>query len=280
VLIGRFGGFDLHPLDVDIAFCQLVNDYLADTWRPYFDRVAPGIHLPIQNIEASVKELERAAGLGLRPALLPDGIFERPYFLPEWEPMWEALNDLKVPATCHVGNNAVPGKTDHGIPPGLGYIGWYDQCVAMGESLGHMVFSGVFERYPDLHVVMTEGYATWLAFAVQFWDHHWLDSRFGKMAKGQASMMAMGEWAAKIEAPPGYYLKRNCHATFMWDPIAVREREVTGLDCLLWGNDYPHREGSFPDSEAWVDKMFAGVPEEEIDQMVRGNANRIFGLNV
>jgi predicted TIM-barrel fold metal-dependent hydrolase len=66
----------------------------------------------------------------------------------------------------------------------------------------------------------------------------------------------------------------------MWDPLAISTREVTGLDCLLWGNDYPHNEGSFPYSQEWVDKQFAGVPEHEIDAVVRGNAARLFGLDV
>ena len=64
----------------------------------------------------------------------------------------------------------------------------------------------------------------------------------------------------------------------MWDPVAVAARDYTGTDCLLWGNDYPHIEGSFPDSQAWVEKQFSGVPEEEIDAMVRGNAASTFNL--
>jgi predicted TIM-barrel fold metal-dependent hydrolase len=83
---------------------------------------------------------------------------------------------------------------------------------------------------------------------------------------------------AELQAPPSFYMKRQAKATFMWDPLAIRNRDLTGLDCLLWGNDYPHWEGSFPDSQQWVEKQFAGVPEDEIDQMVRGNAAEIFGL--
>jgi len=48
----------------------------------------------------------------------------------------------------------------------------------------------------------------------------------------------------------------------------------------LWGNDYPHLEGSFPYSHEWIDKQFAGVPGDEVDAMVRGNAARLFGISV
>ena len=55
---------------------------------------------------------------------------------------------------------------------------------------------------------------------------------------------------------------------------------IPGTDCLLWGNDYPHREGSFPESQEWVEKQFDGVPEPEIEAMTWGNASKLFGLTV
>ena len=106
-------------------------------------------------------------------------------------------------------------------------------------------------------------------------DHHW-EGRFGKRhTKTQAS-----DRLATLAEPPSYYLKRQAHATFMWDPMAIELRHRTGTDCLLWGNDYPHIEGSFPWSQSWVEAQFAGVPEAEIDAMVNGNAARLFNLTV
>ena len=62
--------------------------------------------------------------------------------------------------------------------------------------------------------------------------------------------------------------------------MAVANRHLTGTDCLLWGNDYPHREGSFPESQDWVEKQFDGVPEHEIEAMTWGNAAKLFGITV
>jgi predicted TIM-barrel fold metal-dependent hydrolase len=277
VLISRIAVMhDTMPIDADIAYCKVMNDWNAEAWKPYLDRVAPGIVLPYRDVAACVEELERCAAMGMRPALLPDAYGEKPYHLAEWEPFWEAANALKVPISMHVGGTRLPMAAMAGmqIYKGLGYVGWYNQCVGMGETLGWLTFSGVFERYPDLHVIMTEGYAGWLAFAIQFFDHHWNDSRFRGMQDG------MGILAAELEMPPGYYLKRQAHATFMWDPMAIQNREITGIDCLLWGNDYPHREGSFPDSEEWIAKQFAGVPEDEVDLITGGTAAKLFGITL
>ena len=287
VLIPRIHAFDPSTsAEVDIAYCQVVNDWLADTWGAHFDRVAPGFLLPYRDIAASVKEFERAVGMGLRPALLPEAIHDRPYHLAEWEPLWEIANGMKVPFTMHVGSSAVVSgpqpssatasaqAAQFAAYPGLADISWYSLCCSMGVTLAQLTYNGMFEKYPDLHVVMTEGYAGWFGFMVQFLDHHWSDSRLHGLSIGDSPA------SPKIDAPPSVYLKRQAHATFMWDPIAIRNRDLTGLDCLLWGNDYPHMEGSFPFSQEWVDKQFAGVPEDEIDTIVRGNAAKLFGIDI
>ena len=280
VLIGAGLSWDeTRPIDADIAYCELVNDWTADHWRPFLDRVAPGIVLPLRDVKASVREVERCAAKGMRPALLPDGMVNPGFHLPAWEPMWEALDSLKVPATMHVGSRQSPvgasAKAMAMYPyPGLPMVGWYNQCWQMGETLGQLTFTGVFERHPGLHVVMTEGYAGWLAFAMQFWDHHF-ESRFRWEHPVNSGPMAL-----TLEAPPSYYLERQAHATFMWDPLAIEVRHLTGTDCLLWGNDYPHPEGSFPHSREWNDKQFVGVPEAEIDAIVRGNAAKLFHISV
>jgi hypothetical protein len=66
----------------------------------------------------------------------------------------------------------------------------------------------------------------------------------------------------------------------MWDPMAIQNRHITGTDCLLWGNDSPHLEGSFPYSHEWIDKQFAGAPDDEVDAIVRGNAARLLDINI
>ncbi|HEX5588150.1 MAG TPA: amidohydrolase family protein [Acidimicrobiia bacterium] len=276
VLIGtpEFGA-NRGPLvrEAQVAWCQVVNDWLADTYQDHLGRFAPGIHLPYLDPAACATELERAAAMGLRPAVLPDGIFDSPYYLPDWEPVWEAAAGLGVPITMHIAAqrteeyaNANPMAPKW---PGESIEGFYTLSVDMGATLTWLTLSGVFERHPDLTVVMTEGYAFWLAGVMQFLDHHF-EGRFGNVARA----------AHPLPELPSHYLKRQARATFMWDPLAIRNRELTGIDCLMWGNDYPHPEGAFPYSQEWVEKQFAGVPEDEIERMTFGNAKELFGFDV
>jgi len=264
------------PLDVQIAWSRIKNDWMVDTFKDHFDRFAPGIHLPLGDIGASVRELERAAGLGLRPVLLPEGINGRPYWGSEWEPLWEAADGLGVPVTMHISNFSMPrewfARFDEPFGP---IVSFYAQSCLMGESPGLLAMSGILQKYPRLTLIATEGYAHWLAGLMQHLDHHW-----GETLPSQGRYGALGRAAVKLEAPPSFFLKRQVHATFMWDPVAIANRQFTGIDSLLWANDYPHQEGSFPSSQAWVEKQFAGVPEDEIEQMTYGNAVRVFGFDV
>ena len=145
--------------------------------------------------------------------------------------------------------------------------------MIMAETVSWFACSGILERHPELKVVMVEGSAGWLAFAMNFLDHHY-HGRFG-----DEFLTKQGFASSRVTAePPSHYVRRQVSCTFMDDPAAIACRDLTGLDSLMWGNDYPHHEGIFPDSQQWINKQFSGLPEEEIDQIIFGNAARLFGI--
>jgi predicted TIM-barrel fold metal-dependent hydrolase len=278
VLIGG-AAFAVHAdAEVDIAWTRLVNDWIHDEFKDHLDRFAPGISLPLGDVDASVKELERAAALGLRPALLPDVLPARPYTDPAWEPLWEAAEGLGIPLAIHVGpaRALYPWAIQTAFTPGQGATTAFAvTSLGMSETVCWFACSGILERHPSLKIVMTEGSAGWLGWLMHFLDHHY-SGRFGNeflTVQGFAPMKA-------TEAPPSHYIRRQVACTFMDDPIAIRNRDFTGLDCLMWGNDYPHQEGVFPDSQEWVEKQFAGVSEAEIMRIVHDNAAKTFGFRV
>ena len=133
---------------------------------------------------------------------------------------------------------ARPATSDSATLPGTSQTGWYLVATAMAETIGWFTFSGLFEKYPDLTIVMTEGYAGWMAFAMQFFDHHW-DDRWGRRVRSVGTTWSL----------PGY-LRRRCSRSSRhrrastWSvrqsdvhvgPLAIGNRDLTGLDCLLWG---------------------------------------------
>jgi hypothetical protein len=86
-------------------------------------------------------------------------------------------------------------------------------------------------------------------------------------------------WTKPILAElPSHYLRRQVHATFQDDPVALHNIPLTGTDCLLWGNDFPHPESTFPESNAVLDRLLVDVTDADARAVVFDNAARIFGF--
>jgi predicted TIM-barrel fold metal-dependent hydrolase len=274
VLIGAAGFGALADPDLEVAWAQITNDWLADTYRDHYGSFAPGISLPLSDIEASVKEVTRAAKLGLRPVLLPQHVIGHRWYAPEWEPLWEAVEDAGIPIAVHVGfSRWMLAGID--MWEGVTETSFVQVSLNMAEIIGEFVFGGpcgpILERHPDLQVVLTECSAGWLAWTMQFLDYTW-SGRYQELSSRQPP------GRPQLQAPPSHYIKGQIKATFMWDPVAIHTREFTGTDCLLWGNDYPHNEGAFPYSHEWAAKQFAGIPADEARAVLHDNSAALFNL--
>jgi hypothetical protein len=114
--------------------------------------------------------------------------------------------------------------------------------------------------------VLVEVNAGWMA-----WTMNTLDEYF--VAHGAAARKP------HLSELPSHYLRRQVHATFQRDPVAIASRAITGVECLMWGNDYPHPEGTYPDSRAVLTKTLAGVGEDDAAAITGGNALRVFGFD-
>ena len=77
---------------------------------------------------------------------------------------------------------------------------------------------------------------------------------------------------------PSEYVQRQFHVSFQDDPVAVACRHITGLSTIVWGNDYPHAEGTFRGSRQLIAEQFAGVPDAERDAMIGGTLGGLLGL--
>jgi predicted TIM-barrel fold metal-dependent hydrolase len=122
----------------------------------------------------------------------------------------------------------------------------------------------VLQRHPELRVISVEAYIGWLPFVAEYMDHAYRVHRY---------------WN-DVDLPelPSAYLRRQVYATFIEDPVGIRERHALGVENIMWSSDYPHGESTYPTSRAFVAQAFAGIPEGEVRQMVHDNACRLYGL--
>ena len=87
-------------------------------------------------------------------------------------------------------------------------------------------------------------------------------------------------WSKPVLAElPSHYLRTQVHATFQNDPVALHNIPLTGTGCLMWGNDYPHPESTYPNSDRVVDSLLTGVDPAHAVAVVSTNAKRVFGFD-
>ena len=68
--------------------------------------------------------------------------------------------------------------------------------------------------------------------------------------------------------------------SFQEDAIGIRERDLIGVETLMWGSDYPHTESTFPRSREITAEILRGVPEAEQEMILYSNAKQLYGFDV
>jgi len=82
-----------------------------------------------------------------------------------------------------------------------------------------------------------------------------------------------------LKAEPSVYFRNHFYWGFIYDRIGLRLRYEIGVDKILWGNDFPHSAGDWPNSRRIIEGSFGGVPEDERNQILAGNAVNFFHLS-
>jgi predicted TIM-barrel fold metal-dependent hydrolase len=264
-----------------------VGQSIYNRWLADFVSQAPHRHvglayLPMWDVEAAVAEVERAREAGLRGVNFPamrDGEL-KPYNRRAWEPLWSACEALHMPLVTHVG-----GGTNASYS-GLESVALLQLESAMfsRRAVWWMIFAGVFERHPDLKLVITETPGNWYPPTATELDtlHAFYDSKRDEPLN-QALL-------AQVPRAPSEYMARNVFfgASFA-SPYEVEQAIMHGLGSqLLWGSDYPHLEGTYVNPEGQdvpsvtrlaLRNTFCHVSAAETERMVGGNAVDVYGLD-
>ena len=247
--------------DFQMAQAKVYNDWLIEIFKAQPKRFAPVALIPIGNIPAAVAEVQRAVKTGHRGVSVPCQTGDKPaYNSPVYDPLWAAIQDAGVPVNFHAGTGHEP-RDERG--PGGAVINYLLQAQGDGPRIvSYLCASGVLERFSKLQFVTVETGSAWLAWILTHMDHIYQKHHM---------------WVSpKLQMMPSEYCRRQGHVTFQDDPVGVVARQFTGVQTLMWGNDYPHHEGTWPHSQEAIASMFKDVPLEETKQIVNGNAAKLF----
>jgi predicted TIM-barrel fold metal-dependent hydrolase len=266
VIYPTFGLFiDMVPApDLQMACAQVYNDWLAESFLSRPDVFVPAAVVPVRDVASATAELERVAQLGFKAAMIPTSAPEGlRYNQPGYDPLWRIASDAGMPLSLHTGTGALP-QFERG--PGGAVINYAKVGLLSAETLCYFAASGVLERFPGLQLVFVETGAGWLAYCCERMD--------------EAFEEHQNYVKPKLAAPPSHYAKTQCHVTLGADRAPLLARAVTGIEPLLWASDYPHPEGTFPESQAVVARIFAELSEPEREQVACTNAAQLYRVDL
>jgi hypothetical protein len=296
--------------ELSMAHARVYNEYILERFTPHFSKLAPTAPIPITDIGDAVAEIERVAAGGFRAILLP-ATPPVHYYSRDLDPVWEAAqaNGLQIFFHTQTGGVKVndPSSTtlkvvmenaqqvnrpmtEKSAAKRMITQAIYSTIVPQ-QIICELVGGGVPERYPNLHFALIEFNAHWLASLVgamdkcwvtgigqdaDWWLGVWDDARPPTDQPNMAQLFRLNEkWPYPLM--PSEYVKRQFHVSFQDDPVAVASRYISGVSTIVWGNDYPHAEGTFRGSRELIARQFVGVPDDERAAMLGGTLAGILG---
>jgi predicted TIM-barrel fold metal-dependent hydrolase len=256
------------PISADCHIVEPPDMYMSRFEPKFRDRLRGIGCLNVDDVDEACQELERCAKLGLVGVFisvypLPD----RPYHHPIYERLWWTAQDLDIPLLLHIG-------TTRGGIPGCEFTMNINDLTAVGlstsdhwvrSSLTALIFAGVFDRYPRLKMGSVEHETAWAP--------HWLQ-QMDLTYRERPTLTNC--WKSREGMLPSDYWHRNMLAEFMEDEIGVDLRHIIGVDNLVWGNDFPHAESTWPMSREFLDRILARASVEDQRKITRDNAAKLF----
>ena len=251
------------------AIFRAYNDWLAEFCGTDPDRLKGIAMINLDDVEDGVRELERAARLGLAGAMITEYPLEhRRYDQPEYERFWAAAAGLGMPLSLHTATRRqgkIRGAGDKTLRDASSRA---TKAFYPALSMCDLIFSGVFERHPALTLAIVEFELAWAPHVLSTMDYTYRERH------GEAF------YRFKDGLRPSDFFRRNVVLSFQEDAIGIRLRDTIGVDNMMWGSDYPHSESTFPQSRKILAEILAGVPEDEQARIVGGTTARVYHFDV
>jgi predicted TIM-barrel fold metal-dependent hydrolase len=255
---------------------HLYNRWLADFCSADPERLLGLVYLPMWDVDAAVKELRWAREAGLRVVNFPPpsrpGVLE--YNNRSWDPFWSACEDLGMALATHSSGGPM---FDYDTGPGANPLRVYEGGGWLARrAVWWLIYGEVFERHPELKLVITEQYEGW-----------WLPT----LLELDSVYMTFGTFDGKrMPRLPSDYARSNVFlgASFMSTFLAEEAWREGYADNVLWGRDYPHVEGIWrpltdpnaePVTKVALRYVLSRVPSREALKMAGRNAVRVYGLD-
>jgi predicted TIM-barrel fold metal-dependent hydrolase len=279
---------DTYPDEVIDAGVRAHDRWALDTFGAASDRLLlVGAIGPCTDLDRTMEEVAWVADHGFVGTYAPGFTAmpgQAPLYDEYWDPLWALYAERGLVVVVHGGYGLDQGyafseiesacrRVDAAGGTSIDLITELTNSIFSADFFSHLghrramwqiMLGGVFDRHPDLKLMMTEVRADWIPATVEY-----LDGVFEQHRADLPTNRLPSEW-----------WQTNCLAgvSFM-HKAEVEMREEIGIDTMCFGRDYPHAEGTWPNTLAYLHGLLTGVPEPEVRKILGENAIRFFDLD-
>jgi predicted TIM-barrel fold metal-dependent hydrolase len=256
-----------HPeIDYRKACFDAYNLWLAEFCETSPSRLIGVGQTAMRTPEEGIEDLERIRDLGLRGVMLPAVPGQNDYDHACYEPFWEAAVDIGLPLSFHILTGAGNSPMSDEIR-GPKMNGGLAIMRANQDIMGMLILGGVFARHPRLRIVCVEADAGWVPHYMYRMDHIYDRHR---------------NWltCAPLDRMPSEYFRENIYVTFQDDWIAFRVVDLLNSERLLWANDFPHSDSTWPNSQELLATHTATLTGQDRSRILHGNVSKLYGLDL
>lgn len=248
--------------DYKKACFDAYNLWLAEYCAAHPDRLLGMGQTAMRSVEEGITDLRKIKELGFRGVMMPGNPQVADYDDPIYDPFYEAAVDLKMPLSFHILTSSQDNFRARG-PKLNNFLGIVRGCQ---DIMGLFVFGGVFERHPKLKVVCVEADAGWVPHYMYRMDHAYKRHRY---------------WltGSKLSKLPSEYFRENIYTTFQDDWVAFQMKDMCNIRRLMWANDFPHSDSTWPWSQDVLREHRKGLTDDELNLIIHDNVSELYGLN-
>jgi predicted TIM-barrel fold metal-dependent hydrolase len=257
-----------NDLELGLECVRAYNDWMIEEWcGDSGGRLIPLCLIPMWDVELAVAELMRNAARGARAICfseIPTHLGLPSIHTGYWDPLFAACQETRTVLCMHIGSSSKMPAASPDAPPSTDIMLSFNNSMA---SLADFMFSGVLVRFPELKLAYSEGQIGWIPYALERADNVWSFHSSWTRAK------------ETIPEPPSTYYWGRIFGCFTNDVHGLASIDAVGEDNICFETDYPHTDTTWPFVRDEVERMTAGLTDDQRYKVLRGNAIRMLDLD-
>ena len=272
--------------DLALVCVKAWNDFILEEFAAaYPGRFIPMMIIPLWDPVAAAAEIERTAALGGKSVAFsenPTKLGLPSIHTDYWDPVFQAANDTGYVVSMHVGSSSNMIRTSDDMPT-LAFMA-YSAAANQAGTLLDWLFSGNFERYPNLKIALSEGSIGWMPYFLEraeqvidkqrFWASRFDINMNAAHDRGENK----GEASFSLDTDIRQLFKDHVFGTFIEDQAGVRLLDIIGEDNVMLECDYPHSDSTWPDTVNLARKWLGHLDADVQHKITVGNASRVYNF--